>query len=290
MLSLCLNVANAQTTYHVYYLGGQSNMDGFGYVNELPEALQSPVEGVMVFHGNMAPDNVDVDGRGIWEELKPGHGTGFKSDGEVNSYSNRFGLELTFARTMKEANPDQNIALVIYSRGGTSIDTLAAGNFGAWDPDFVGENGVNQYDHFLATINRAFGQDDIDGDGEKDELVPAGILWMQGESDASHGVDIALRYQSHLKRMMDLFRAALRAEDLPVVIGRISDSGQDDDGRRWDHGNIVRTAQAAYVRSDPHAALVTSTDKYGYSDPWHYDSAGYIDLGREFAKAMLSLQ
>lgn len=265
-------------------------MDGFGYVNELPAELNEPVEGVMVFHGNMAPDNGPVDGRGIWTELKPGHGTGFESDGKTNNYSNRFGLELTFARAMKEAYPDENIALIIYSRGGTSIDTLAAGNFGAWDPDFVGDNGINQYDHFLATINHAFGQADIDRDGEADTLVPAGILWMQGESDAAYGAQIALDYQSNLKRMMDLFRAALRVEDLPVVVGRISDSGRDDDGRVWDHGHILRTAQAAYVASDPHAALVTSTDKYGYSDPWHYDSAGYIDLGKEFAKAMMRLK
>ena len=47
----------------------------------------------------------------------------------------------------------------------------------------------------------------------------------------------------------------------------------------------MRGAQAEYVKADAAAALVTTTDKYGYSDPWHYDSAGYIDLGRQFANA-----
>jgi hypothetical protein len=36
---------------------------------------------------------------------------------------------------------------------------------------------------------------------------------------------------------------------------------------------------------DPHAELVTSTDGYGYSDPAHYDSAGYLDMGEKFAEA-----
>ena len=27
----------------------------------------------------------------------------------------------------------------------------------------------------------------------------------------------------------------------------------------------------------------------GYSDKWHYDSAGTIDLGRQFAEALISL-
>ena len=45
-------------------------------------------------------------------------------------------------------------------------------------------------------------------------------------------------------------------------------------------------AQANFVKHDENAALVISTDEYSYSDPWHYDSAGYLDLGEEFADAV----
>ena len=111
---------------------------------------------------------------------------------------------------------------------------------------------------------------------------------MQGESDASYGPEVAAKYEANLKRLMDLIRAALRVDDLPVVIGRISDSGTDKkDGKVWDHGTEVRAAQAAFVKNDTAAHLVESTDAYGYSDPWHYDSAGYIDLGKQFANALL---
>ena len=120
-------------------------------------------------------------------------------------------------------------------------------------------------------------------------LLTAGIVWMQGESDAAFTAEIALRYAENLKRLMDLLRAALRVDDLPVVIGRIADSGQDSDGRVWDYGEVVRAAQAAFVEKDPNAALVTSTDAYAFSDLWHYDSAGYLDLGRSFADAMVGL-
>ncbi len=47
---------------------------------------------------------------------------------------------------------------------------------------------------------------------------------------------------------------------------------------------------ADFVEKDTAAALVTSTDKYNYSDKWHYDSPGYIDLGRQFAEAMAQLE
>jgi hypothetical protein len=277
-------------TFKLYYLGGQSNMDGFGYVRELPEALQGPVKGVWIFHGNSSPDGADLDGRGLWAELRPGHGTGFTSDGKTNTYSDRFGVELTFARRLREIDPNAHIAIIKYSRGGTSIDIGAASTFGCWDPDYNTSNGINQYDHFLATVTYATSVRDIDGDGEADTLVPSGIVWMQGESDAAHGEEIARRYEANLKRLMDLIRAVFRVDDLPVAIGRISDSGKDADGKVWDYGDIVRAAQASFVRKDGHAALVTSTDSYGYSDNWHYDTAGYIDLGKQFADALVGLR
>ena len=277
-------------TFKLYYLGGQSNMDGFGYVRELPETLQGPVNGAWIFHGNTSPDGSDVDGRGQWTELCPGHGTGFTSDGKANTRSDRIGIELTFARRLREREPQAHIAIIKYSRGGTSIDVGAASTFGSWDPDYSTGNGVNQYDHFLATVRNALSVSDIDGDGEADTLIPSGIVWMQGESDAAHGQEIAKRYESNLKRLMDLIRAAFRVDDLPVAIGRISDSGRDADGKIWDHGSIVRDAQAAFTRKDVSAALVTTTDGYSYSDNWHYDTAGYIDLGKQFADALARLR
>ena len=293
---LCLSLAFLYTvlgsaaTYQVYYLGGQSNMDGHGYVEHLPDELRSPVKGVYIFHGNPSPDGQEVDGKGVWTELRPGHGAGFSFDGVKNQYSERVGVELTLARHLQELSSGTNVALIKYSRGGTSIDERAARWFGSWEPDFTGgpreHGGINQYDHFLATLRHAFAARDIDGDGETDTLVPAGIVWMQGESDAAASAAIAKAYEGNLKRLMDLIRAALRVDDLPVVIGRISDSGQDDDGKMWNHGEVVRRAQQDFVDSDPAATLVTSTDDYGYSDTAHYDTAGYIDLGRQFADAL----
>lgn len=282
--------------YKLYYLGGQSNMDGFGYVKDLQGQNAEPVKGVMIFHGNQGLDCQSTDGRGLWAELRPGNGTGFTSDGMKNTYSDRFGVELSFARRLRELDPDSNLAIIKYSRGGTSIsaDAEAAERFGCWEPDFhqAGFHGnINQYDHFLATLRHAFAVVDIDGDGEADTLNPEGIIWMQGESDAG-SEQIAGRYKANLKRLMDLIRATLREDDIPVVIGRISDSGRDDyeqagaNGKVWEFGETVRQAQADFVRDDENAAIVISTDDYSYSDPWHYDSAGYIDLGGKFADAV----
>ena len=283
ILLIALNISAKK--YIVFYLGGQSNMNGYGYVNELPEKLKQPVNGVYIFHGNSTKDTFEVGGQGVWEVLKPGHGVGHSSSDKENILSNRFGIELTFATEMQKYFPKKNIALIKYSRGGTSIHKDAAGPFGCWEPDFTVGTGVNQYDHFLATVKNAYSVKDIDGDGEDDELIPAGILWMQGESDAAK-LKWANQYSANLKRLMDLIRAAFRTDNLPVVVGRISDSGNTDDGKVWKYGTELRWQQAKFVSRDENAALVVTTDNYDYSDPWHYDTKGYIDFGKQFAKKM----
>ena len=273
----------------VFYLGGQSNMDGFGYNKELPDSLNIEFENFWIFHGNPVEDEDENGGLGIWEELKPGHGSGFSSDGINNSLSNRFGIELSFAKRLQELYPNEKIAIIKYSRGGSSIDSLAAGIFGSWEPDYIGKNGINQYDNFLTTIKTALNERDIDKDGKEDYLLPSGIIWMQGESDAAFNEEIASCYYSNLKRLMDLLRASLRTDDLPVVIGKISDSWNDKDGKVWDYGDLVQYAQEKYSKNDGHASIVRTTRYYKYSDPWHYDSEGYIDLGVRFADAVYKL-
>jgi len=273
----------------VFILAGQSNMNGFGYNKDLPNDLKN-YKDVYIFQGNSVADGEVNGGTGKWEVLKPGHGTGFKTDGTTNTLSDRFGLELSFAKRMKELFPKDKILLIKYAREGTSIDSLAAADFGCWDADFQGKNGINQYDHFLKTLKNALAETDIDGNGKKDELVPSGILWMQGEGDASYTEEIANHYYGHLKVLMNQMRAALLTDDLPVVIGKISDSGKNEAGKVWPRGELVQYAQEKFASDDKNAAIVRSTKKYNYgNDPWHYDSAGYIDLGENFANEVFRL-
>lgn len=276
-------------TIRLFFLGGQSNMDGYGYNEELPDSLKADFNNVWIFHGNSAPDENKKGGLGKWEELKPGHGVGFSCDGLDNKLSDRFGIEISFAYELQKLYPNEKIALIKYSRGGTSIDSLAAWKFGSWEADYIGSNGINQYDHFLTTLKGAFSQKDINRDGTDDHLLPMGIIWMQGESDSDKTELIANRYYSNLKRLMDLIRASLHSDDLPVVIGKISDSGNDADGKVWDYGELVQYAQEKYAKNDKSAAIVRSTKNYKYSDRWHYNSEGYIDLGEKFAKAIYQL-
>jgi len=285
----CATVGPEATTYKFYYLGGQSNMEGFGYTAELAADMTGVSEDVMIFTGQMALDNETHAGVGRWQPLQPGFGTGFKTDGKTVQLSDRFGPELLFGRTMAANAPGTRIAIVKYALGGSG---LADGvGFGNWHPDFSAGDGLNQYDHFLKTLRNALSADDIDGDGVPDRLIPAGIVWMQGEADAYDSQAAADEYRANIERLMDLLRAALRVDDLPVVIGRITDSGMADDGTVMDYIGTVQQAQQDFVANDECAAYVTETDELAYlDDGWHYNTDGFVRLGIAFARAMNELE
>ncbi|XOV79389.1 MAG: sialate O-acetylesterase [Aestuariibacter sp.] len=273
--------------YLTFFLGGQSNMDGYGYVSELPEEFQHE-QNVMIFHGNGVFDNQPNGGLGKWSKLKPGHGTGFSSDGKNNLYSNRFGSEISFAATLAKQLPDKKIALIKYAVGGTGLH-LNTG-YSNWSPDFREGEGQNQYDFALKTIENAFSDSDIDGDGEIDTLIPAGIIWMQGEADAHDGEGSANAYFTNLTRIMGLIRAALRKDDIPVVIGKITDSelGEED---IMPYIKRVHLAQQQFVEQDICASYMSNTENYPYSekDAWHYLSEGFVQMGTDFAMSYLKL-
>jgi iduronate 2-sulfatase len=289
LLLACGSICPAQAKdYHLYLLLGQSNMQGYGKVEELPKELQGQQDGVWIFNGRLEMDGYPPAGDGLWEQLRPGHGKNFSTDGIKNTPSDRFGPEITFGQRLKELYPERNIALVKYAKGGTSIspDASAASKFGCWIYDWdggrSGGRGMNQFDHAVSTLKRARAVQDIDGDGEPDRLIPSAIIWMQGESDTGDPL-IAASYLGNLTTLMERMREQFGNKNAPVIIGRIADWDV------WRERAIIRAAQAEFVAQDEQAALVTSIDSYGRSDKHHYDSAGYIDLGREFADALASL-
>ncbi|MEO0971863.1 MAG: sialate O-acetylesterase, partial [Pseudomonadota bacterium] len=254
-----------------------------------PNSARVVSENAMIFVGQPAFDNTLHGGVGIWSALQPGFGTGFKTDGIANTLSNRFGPELLFGQKMAQPSGQARIAIVKYSLGGSG---LAQGvGFSNWHPDFSQGAGVNQYDNALETLRHALAHRDIDGDGVSDRLVPSGIVWMQGEADAYDSQSAADAYGANLRRLIDLLRAAMRVDDLPVVIGKITDSGMAEDGSLMDYIATVQRAQLDFVEHDDCAAYVTVTDDLSYlEDGWHYDTEGFVRLGTSFAEAMMALE
>lgn len=275
-------------TFKVYYLGGQSNMVGFGYNRSLPAELIAPVDEVPTFSGAPRVDEEPIGGDGAWTKMQPGFGLGSDFvDGEY-ILSDRFGPEITFVDEMKKLAPNERFAIVKYAWGGTALMDGVSG-YGSWDPSV---KKLNQYDYFLKVVRDAMGECDIDGDGEADTLIPAGIIWMQGEADAFESLHAANAYKENLANLTSLMRAAFHDKDLPIVIGRITDSRKGREKTVMKYSETVRKAQEAFTEEDEHSVLsiVTEKCKYGEDDEWHYLTEGYMLMGRDFARKIHSLQ
>ena len=284
-------------TYKLYYLGGQSNMVGFGYNNKLPDHLRNQ-EDAYIYKGKSAADDDLSGGQGEWIPVQPGLGLLIITEQANNSVetgensatqlSDRFGPELSFAHQIRKLHPDEKIAIIKYARGGTAlVDGVSA--YGSWDPHV---RKPNQYNHFMAIINDALARSDIDGDGREDVLEPAGIVWMQGEADAFDNQNASDNYLANLTGLMGRIRAAFRSPNLPVVIGKITDSKLNESVQVMKYSKQVRIAQEAFAELDACAAISRATEDNSYpsDDEWHYDTDGYIRMGIDFAHQLSSLR
>lgn len=235
--------AAAKDPVKVYLLGGQSNMVGVGQAAELVAPYKKAQDDVRFWSG------------GKWAPLA--------------MYGRTFGPELSFGHAIKKARPDQDIYLVKYAAGGTAL-------YNDWSP---AGNGGPQYNQFMKTAKAALAN--LDKAGTKYEI--AGMLWMQGESDAHE--KRAADYEKNLRAFIAHMRESFETPEMPFIIGRVKDFYGGKSGQ----AKIVRDAQEKVAKTTDHVEWF-DTDKYSLKDPGHYNGAGLFELGKDFAKAILAIK
>ena len=83
----------------------------------------------------------------------------------------------------------------------------------------------------------------------------------------------------------------MRNEMLPVVIGKINDSYMTPNSEPTQPFiETVHSAQKKYTGEDDCATYVIDIESYNFSDPWHYDTEGFISMGIAFANAVEQLE
>ena len=236
----------------VYLLGGQSNMDGYGYATGLPPSLQ------------LAQDDVQIywSGRPVWSGLMP------------SSYSTAyfgaefFGPEVTFGRALADARPDADVVLIKHAIGGTDLAVCWSPGEDASDP-----TKGTCYTGWLATVNDALAA--LSGDYEI-----AGMVWMQGESDATVE-SWASAYEDNLTHLIDRVREDVGASEMPFAMGLIDCSVHCT----W--RDTVRAAQQSVADSSDLVFTVETADLPQNLDSLHFDASGVRTLGTRLADALL---
>ena len=242
----------ASAATKVFLLAGQSNMDGVGRGAELV--------------GPLAKYSGQQPGVKIWDHASRKWVTLSSSmNGNIG-----FGPEVSFGYKMHAAFPHDSIYLYKYALASTNL-------YFEWNPNGAGTS-FPCYDTFksggLAAVQAL-------KDAKRSPII-AGMLWMQGEGDASNPY-WAAAYQKNLIDFIAHVRRDFNTPDMPFVIARIIKSYGTPENNA-----LVRAAEVTVPTLVPHTTWVNTDDlQLSQAVPLHYGTQGQIDLGNRFAIKIL---
>lgn len=235
----------------LFILGGQSNMDGCGVGNELPDTYKLHPENTMTW------DNKKKE----WTEL----GT----DSFSERRKHKFGPEIAFSHVLAKKYPKHTIAVVKTSGGGTKL-------WKHWLPDQA------MYKRFLTNMENALEQ--LADSGVSCEI--SGMLWMQGESDAET-IEWANDYENNLKILLNDVRLQTKKKDLPIVMGRISIGLLRETPWPFPYTERVQEAQDKVAAEDDNVFIINTNKLKTLKDNTHFNSEAQIWLGKKMGRIML---
>lgn len=188
-----------------------------------------------------------------------------KSWAPLVAKGDHFGPEIAFGHAMAKQMPDVEIRLIKHAVSGTNLHTH-------WAPT----TGVC-YLKFMKVAQTALA--DLDADKVPYEI--AGMLWLQGESDAKSPE--RTDYEKNLTQFIAHMRETFQTPAMPFLIARVKDYYGGKAGAKF-----VRDAQMKLGKTDKNAAWFDADDCEMFNEG-HYNSAGLIIIGARFAEAFNNL-
>ncbi len=169
----------------------------------------------------------------------------------------------TFVPRLEQAFPGDRIVVVKDAENGQAINR--------WRHD------LGKGDLYLRLMKR------VNETTAEQTFASTTFVWMQGESDAVAGK--ASDYEKRLGGLINQLRKDLKAPNMTVVIGRISDYKNGEE--QWD---TVRAVQVKVAEADRLAGWIDTDDLNGDDNNLHYrDKSARAELGRRFASKAAEL-
>ena len=275
----CTNNSNVEVdktsqVINVVLLAGQSNMEGAGNYDELSQAIKNRI--------TATKNRVQYALR----DEEAGPLTYKTSDYHKKKYGayKTFGPEMLIGLTLAEAYPNKRFLLLKTAYGGTSL-------YGAWNPYWTKANAIKAekgykenlplFSMFSENINKQLTL----LDNQKQPYKIIGMLWLQGENDASKEFS-AIGYQQNLTDLIKELRHKFNFK--PFVIGQINSTY----GKFKQGPEIVRNAMQVIADEDVNVDIVNTSINsnwldYPKHDYVHYNTEGQVRLGKEFAKMLM---
>ena len=236
----------------VYVMAGQSNMSGSAELPWIPSELVGPHEDIQYSY----KVNLGSDQSNGWGPLRLRNGI-------------KFGSEMSFGRSMADAMPDENIAVLKVTKDASLLRL-------DWRPPRP---------LFHIFIDRVNSQLDLLVD-EGWEPEVAGMVWVQGSGD-SRRVDVANKYGRWLPTFIEAVRTDINftIEDMPFVLNRLHINADRPDEPK----KLVREAQLQAARADRRVKIVSIDDLRLKKDNVHFKAPTHVELGYRASYAIRHL-
>lgn len=245
----------------VFILAGQSNMEGLGLNKDLPAPLDKPQNDVRIWFDNakgFVPLSGGFGNQTVW-----------------------FGAEVTLGRTLKDKMPAQEIVFVKAAYSGANLAT-------AWNPYLSGCYPTLKEKVRLATAA-------LKAQGKKFKIV--GMFWVQGESDC-YTKETSSAYAKNLESFIGIARRDFDSPDMKFIFTRVHEKLGDPKSHVYGTGGFkfvpeTRAAQQAVAKAIKGTAMVSTDDlplrlsPPNYDNLVHYDTKGFLELGKLLANAYL---
>jgi len=248
--------------YEIFLIAGQSNCDGRGSVKDLNGSLAKwakPQNDVTIAYScsSLRGPVMTSDG---FKPLQPGWSVAPGKNKPTKLPSGTFGPEVAFGRGMADHLSGKKVSLIKFAEGGTSLAK-------DWNPDVKDR----LYTAFLVFTWQSL----KDLEDRKHTYTLRGMIWHQGESDASL---TAGDYETRLTAFIGRVRKDLKVPELSFGIGEVFDNGKRDS---------VRAAQKTVAEKVPGTFFVSAEGLKTSDMGTHFDAASQISLGERFAAGMV---
>ena len=248
LLLLCIQAllfSGVQAKEMIFLLAGQSNMVGQGNLSELAPNYRRPPRNVtFYFNGYQTP---------------------------LNRFRH-FGPEIGFAHELARHYPHDQIKLIKFAVGGTSLF--------AWDPNWNPSKANSTRNASAGPLfKKLLKTARIQFDGDHSRL--AGIIWMQGETDAKYP-SAAKQYAGNLSRFVNTLRSELQSPNAPFIMGSINPPL-----KLFPSTPVVQRAQQFAASRIRNLRLIKTGDLSKRNDHLHYNTNGQLELGKRFARAFI---
>jgi len=272
----------AVTNVQVILVGGQSNADGRAPGQDLPKTpvnLQAEFPNIPIYvHTHGAPGNAEGS-LGHLTTLHPGL---------TQMPEGAFGPEILLGATLApvvESRPGHRLALIKYAKGGSALCS-------DWKPDGSKEPADGPHYQIFQTVVQQ-GMEALKKEFPGAKIRCEAMIWVQGETDADRGTQVAETYASHLETFIRDIRATIRP-DLPFFLSQLSwnQTGISAEGAKNRAGfERIRAAQARVAATVPGVTLVgTDTPEFSIlPDGVHFSAEGQMALGKAFAREIAKI-